>query len=116
MKDVYHNPCFSTPLAPGGTKTVATVHDVVFKRRPELVESKLRRYLDRWTSASCEYANAVITVSDFSRREIRELYGRDPQVIPNAVGEDFLELDDRELRASRLKVTDEKNCCAKSQN
>jgi len=90
--DVYHNPCFSTPLAPGATKTVATVHDVVFRRRPELVEPKLRKYLDRWTAASCEYANAVITVSEFSRREIRELYGRDPNVVPNAVSEDFFQI------------------------
>ncbi|HZU99355.1 MAG TPA: glycosyltransferase family 1 protein [Planctomycetota bacterium] len=91
--DVYHNPCFATPLAPGAAKTIATVHDVVFKRRPDLVEPKLRTYLDRWTQTSCEYADAVLTVSDYSRREIQKLYGRDASVIPNAVGEEFFRIE-----------------------
>jgi len=89
---VFHGTCFSVPMAPGGTKTVATVHDVVFRRRPELVEPKLRRYLDRWTGVSCEYANAVTTVSEYSRKEILELYGRDARVIPNAVSPEFFEI------------------------
>jgi glycosyltransferase involved in cell wall biosynthesis len=91
--DVYHGTCFSVPMAPGGTKTVATVHDVVFRRRPELVEPKLRGYLDRWTGVSCEYANAVVTVSEHSRREILELYGRDARVIPNAVSAELFEVE-----------------------
>lgn len=95
--DVYHNPCFATPLAPGATKTVATIHDVVFRRRPELVEPKLRRYLDRWTGVSCEYANAIVTVSEFSRREILELCGRDARVIPNAVDDEFFAIERKPL-------------------
>ena len=91
--DVFHGTCFATPMAAGGTKTIATVHDVVFRRRPELVEPRLRRYLDRWTGVSCEYANAITTVSEYSRKEILELYGRDARVIPNAVSPEFFDIE-----------------------
>jgi alpha-1,3-rhamnosyl/mannosyltransferase len=90
--DVYHGTCFAVPIAAGGAKTVATVHDVVFRRRPELVEPKLRRYLDRWTTVSCEYADVVLTDSEYSRKEILELYGREARVIPLAVSPEFFEI------------------------
>ena len=90
--DVYHGTCFATPIVAGRTARVATVHDVVFRRHPELVEPGLRDYLDRWTRVSCELAEAVVTVSEFSRREIAACYGRNPDaidVVPNAVDERF---------------------------
>jgi glycosyltransferase involved in cell wall biosynthesis len=85
--DVYHGTCFSIPIA-ADVARVATVHDVVFRRRPDLVEDGLRRFLDRWTGVSCDLAEAVVTVSEFSRREIDELYQRPAariDVVSNAV-------------------------------
>ncbi len=96
--DVYHGTCFATPIAPGRTRRVATVHDVVFRRHPELVEPGLRSYLDRWTEVSCELAEGIVTVSEFSRSEIAELYGRPVEqihVIPNAVDEAFFQVERR---------------------
>lgn len=90
--DLYHNHCFSVPVPLGGVCRVATVHDVVFRRHPELVDAWLRDYLDRWTRVSCELADAIVTVSDFSSREITELYGLPESfihVIPNAVDPKF---------------------------
>ena len=90
--DVYHGTCFSTPIVAGRAARVATVHDVVFRRHPDLVEPGLREYLDRWTRVSCELAEAVVTVSEFSRREITACYGRPAEqidVVPNAVDERF---------------------------
>jgi glycosyltransferase involved in cell wall biosynthesis len=72
--DVYHNPTFSVPAVRTSARTVATVHDVVFRRHPELVEAGLRRYLDRATRRTVNSADAIITVSHFSKREIAELY------------------------------------------
>jgi glycosyltransferase involved in cell wall biosynthesis len=88
---VYHGTCFATPIARGETKLVATIHDVVFKRHPELVDEGLRAYLDRWTRVSCATADALVTVSNFSRGEILELYEcrREVDVVPNAVDERF---------------------------
>lgn len=88
--DVYHNPCFAVPIVGGDVARVATVHDVVFRRHPELVDRRLREYLDRYTHVTCELAEAVVTVSEFSRREIQAVYGRPAEridVIPNAVDE-----------------------------
>ncbi len=95
--DVYHGACFAVPLA-GAACRVATVHDVVFRRRPDLVDRPLREYLDRWTGVACDVAEAVITVSEFSRAEISALYGRPFEridVVPNAVDPEFFGLERR---------------------
>lgn len=99
--DVYHGTCFSVPIVRGRVARVVTVHDVVFKRHPELVERRLREYLDRWTHVSVELADVVVTVSEFSRRELRALYGCPPwkiEVVPNAADERFAEVTRREPR------------------
>lgn len=90
--DVYHGACFSIPIASGGAARVATVHDVVFRRHPSLVEPNLRAHLDLFTQVACELADSVVTVSDFSRQEIAECYGRALEtidVIPNAADDRF---------------------------
>ncbi len=86
--DLYHNPTFAVPVVRTPACTVATVHDVVFRRHPDLVEPKLRRYLDAATRRACRTADQLITVSHFSKREIVELYGVDPDrvtVIHNGI-------------------------------
>lgn len=101
--DLFHGTCFLTPLAASKVARVATVHDVVFRRHPEVVEPGLREYLDRWTGVSCELADAVVTVSEFSRREIAALYGRPAariDVVPNAVAERFRALERRAPRGA----------------
>lgn len=85
---LYHNPTFSVPVVRTRSRTVATIHDVVFKRHPELVEPKLRLYLDAATRRACRAADALVTVSEFSREEISRLYDVDPSritVIPNGI-------------------------------
>ena len=92
--DVYHGTCFAVPIPRSRAASVATVHDVVFRRAPDLVEPGLRDYLDRSTEVSCDLADAVVTVSEFSRREIAALYGRRLdaiEVVPNAVEPRFFE-------------------------
>ena len=79
--DLYHSTCFSLPVAGGAKRTVATVHDVIFRRHPELVDEKLRVYLDKWTAVALDLADAVITVSEFSKGEICKLYGARPEKI-----------------------------------
>jgi glycosyltransferase involved in cell wall biosynthesis len=90
--DLYHNTCFSLPVAGGARHMVSTVHDVIFRRHFELVNERLRTYLDRWTKVSLELADAVITVSEFSKREICDLYGVSPakiRVVYNGIDERF---------------------------
>ena len=86
--DVYHNPTFAVPVVRNGTRTVATIHDVVFRRHPNLVEPKLRRYLDIATRRACNSADRLITVSEFSKKEMVELFEVPPDrvtVISNGV-------------------------------
>lgn len=93
--DLVHTPCFTTPIAAEAVARVATVHDVVFRRHPELVDEPLRAYLDHWTGVSCRLADAVVTPSRFSREELAAVYGRAAdaiEVVPNGVDERFLAL------------------------
>jgi glycosyltransferase involved in cell wall biosynthesis len=86
--DVYHNPTFAVPLIRTRARRISTVHDVVFRRHPELVEPRLRSYLDRATERAARHADHLITVSEFSRREITALYAVEPKrisAIPNGV-------------------------------
>ena len=104
--DLVHGPCFMTPVAASRVARVATVHDVVFRRHPELVDPGLAAYLDRNTHLSCALADAVVTVSEFSRRELVSLYGAARpglglglgledriEVVPNAADERFHRLE-----------------------
>lgn len=71
--DLYHFPDFvARPVKRG--KVVVTVHDLSFARLPETVEPKNRAYLAKKVPASLERADAVIAVSDFTRRELEDLY------------------------------------------
>lgn len=93
--DLVHTTCFTTPIAASQFARVATVHDVVFRRRPELVEPGLREYLDHWTGVSARQADAIVTVSDFSAQEIAACYpaatGR-VETIWNGVGPEFFRI------------------------
>ena len=92
--DLYHSTCFSLPVVKTTEWRIATVHDVVFRTRPDLVAPKLCDYLDTWTEHSLEVADAVITVSEFSKGEITRAYGTPPEkvhVIYNGIEPRFSE-------------------------
>jgi glycosyltransferase involved in cell wall biosynthesis len=71
--DVCHFPDFvARPVRRG--KVIVTVHDLSFARLPETVEPRNRAFLSRHVPRSLDRADAVIAVSDFTRREIEELF------------------------------------------
>jgi len=105
--DLYHNPCFSIPAIPTVTARIATVHDAVFRTHPEWVAPKLAQYLDRWTEHSLLQADAVITVSEYSRREIASAYHVNPDrlhVVGNGIDHRFIKL----VSTSEVKAVKEK--------
>lgn len=75
--DVLFAPGYSAPLL-AGAPTVLTVHDVSFAAHPEWFTPRegIRRRL--FTRASARRAVRVITVSDFSKREIVRHFRIDP--------------------------------------
>src|ERR1019366_3600353 len=67
--DLFFAPAYTAPLALD-VPTVVTIHDVSFVAHPErftMREGVRRRWLTR---QSARKARAVLTVSDFSRREL----------------------------------------------
>lgn len=78
--DVWFAPAYTAPLLPA-LPTVVAIHDVSFAAHPEwfrLREGMRRRWLTR---QSANRARAVITISEFSKREIVEHLGVAPEKI-----------------------------------
>jgi len=104
--DLYHNPCFSLPVASDRVRLVSTVHDVVFRARPDLVEPRLRDYLARWTEVALKVGQRIITVSRYSKEQIVKLYTPDPDkvhVVYNGIDQRFKPLPKTECRKIREK-------------
>jgi glycosyltransferase involved in cell wall biosynthesis len=85
--DVFFAPAYTAPLRLA-TPTVLTIHDVSYVAHPEwfrMREGMRRRFVTR---AAAARARAVVTVSEFSRREIVEWLGIDERrvhVVPQGI-------------------------------
>jgi glycosyltransferase involved in cell wall biosynthesis len=85
--DVFFAPAYTAPLGLA-VPLVVTIHDVSFSRHPEWFsfrEGTRRRWLTR---SAARRARTVVTVSQFSAREIQELYGVPAErmaVVPNGL-------------------------------
>jgi glycosyltransferase involved in cell wall biosynthesis len=99
--DLFHATSFSVPaLWPG--RLVATIHDANHLALPESVSVTHTAYYRLVVAPRAQRARALITVSEFSRREVSQHLGLAPerlQVIFNGVDESFhptppSELDD----------------------
>ncbi|KAA0207046.1 glycosyltransferase family 1 protein [Candidatus Uhrbacteria bacterium] len=62
-------------------KSVVTIHDVGFKRFPEVYKKIQVAYHEITTRDIVRRRARIITVSEFCKREIVELYGADPEKI-----------------------------------
>ncbi len=62
-------------------KTVTTIHDIGFKRRPDLYEPKARRYLDATTKFAIKQCVKLLTPSVFTKQELIDVYHVDPERI-----------------------------------
>ena len=59
----------------GDRPSVLIVYDLSYLRYPDQAERKNQRFLSRFVPASLKRASAVITISNFSKKEISEAYG-----------------------------------------
>lgn len=62
-------------------KTVTTIHDVGFRRYPQLYASSARRYLEATTRFAVKHCTAILTPSEFTKRELVTLYGAKPEKV-----------------------------------
>lgn len=70
--DVYHFPNFVAPPLRRG-RSVVSIHDLSFIRYPEFTEDRNARHLKTCLRDTISRADAIITISDFSAREIHEI-------------------------------------------
>ncbi|MCX7010334.1 MAG: glycosyltransferase family 1 protein [Kiritimatiellaeota bacterium] len=58
-----------------GCKTVVIIHDVSFRRYPEWFSFRDRLVLNLGIGLTVKWADGVVTISNFSKREIQHYYG-----------------------------------------
>src|SRR4051812_25633467 len=80
-------PANLAPLA--SSRNVVVIHDVAALRHPEWYSEAYVAWQKAVLPVIARRARLVITVSEFSRREIQEVLGVDATVIPNGVDERF---------------------------
>lgn len=92
--DVFHFPDF-IPLFRLRRPCVITIHDLAFMRYPEILDAAARRYYGQIRRAVTR-ADAIIAVSESTRRDIAELLAVDPDrvdVVHEAAAPQFQPLD-----------------------
>jgi glycosyltransferase involved in cell wall biosynthesis len=89
--DLFHGPIY-TRLNNIHGKSVVTVHDLIFIREPEIVPPGWLAFTKKRIGYAMRKADAIITISEFSKSEILDVYkipeGR-VRVIHNGVGKEF---------------------------
>lgn len=73
-------------------KTIAIVHDMAYQAHPETVNRKTLKWLQLTLKKSCKRADAIVTVSEFSKKEIVKYLGVPAEkitVMPNGVNLDL---------------------------
>ena len=103
--DLYHFPNFVLPPVRSG-KTVVTVHDASFVRYPEFAEARNLRYLAARIHDTLRRADAVITDSEFSGAELRDLlHAASEKVFPihPGIASDLTRAPDEAVRRLRAE-------------
>lgn len=62
-------------------KSIITVYDMVSERYPETMNKKNKKLLHRFLAKSCRKADAIITISEFSKQEIIKCFDIAPEKI-----------------------------------
>ena len=106
--DLYHGTNFKMQTL-GRYGGVVTIHDLWLDRHPEYSKKMLGQWPSSFkTRQTALRARRVITVSEFSARELMELYGLKREhivVIPNGVSEDFMpRRDDQAMAELRNRI------------
>ncbi|HKP00972.1 MAG TPA: glycosyltransferase family 1 protein, partial [Nitrospiraceae bacterium] len=106
--DLYHGTNFKMQTV-GRYGGVVTIHDLWLDRHPEYSKKMLGQWSSSFkTRQTALRARKAITVSEFSARELVELYGLKREhirVVPNGVSEDFApRRDDQAMAELRKRI------------
>src|SRR2546421_3762343 len=109
--DVLHVQYTAPPLAP--CPVVATIHDLSFEHLPETFNRRSRAQLRLTVRRTALKAAQILTLSEFSRRDIVDTYGIAPDrvsVTPAAAPSHFKPIEDEtELRKIRKITASDQN-------
>ena len=95
-----------------GVKSVAVIHDLNFERYPEDIPYVVRRYYAGMFPRFARKAVRIATVSEYSKRDIMNLYGIDDEkidVVYNGAGRAFKPLTEEVQRGVRDKYAEGKD-------
>ncbi|MGE4553608.1 MAG: glycosyltransferase family 4 protein [Desulfovibrionaceae bacterium] len=76
--DLYHEAGFFPFVPPPGIRTVFTIHDMSVFRHPEYHPRERILFMRRYLAERTALAQRILTVSEFSKREIVACLGLDP--------------------------------------
>lgn len=102
--DVLFSPGFTTPYFGSGAR-VTVIHDLQHKRQPQNFGWLERKAWDFFVAMAVRRSDQLITVSENSRRDIVELYGRPAEsihVIPHGVEAELFGLRENETFAPSI--------------
>lgn len=89
-------------------KTINVIHDLNFEHYPEFLPPISRMYYRHFFPRFARKANALVTVSNFSKNDIEKTYDVSKNkinVVYNAAAEDFYEIPDNEKDIVREELT-----------
>lgn len=90
-----------------GTKSVVTVHDLIFERHPETYNFD-ERYTHRWKiKQACEEADAIIAISDQTKQDLINFYRVEEQKI-YTIYQSCNPIFEQEVSAENKNLTREK--------
>lgn len=98
--DVFFSPAHEIPLLTGRTKIVSTVHDVAFRRFPDIYSARDLNRQEWAISRAVKKADEIITVSETTKNDLISLFGVHEEKITSihlaVEPEDFI-LDNEEI-------------------
>lgn len=102
--DLFHSP--SASYYPSHVPTLTTIHDIAWHRHPETHPVARIRWMEKQLHESLQHCPGLFTVSDFTKRELIEVFGADANritVTPNGVDSRFQPMEVKAL-TNRLTV------------
>jgi alpha-1,3-rhamnosyl/mannosyltransferase len=91
--DLFHSPGYTLPIGLS-MPSIVSLHDVSYAARPEWYPHRSGPLRRAWYRASARRADHVLTISEFSRREILRVYGLPPERVTSI----YLGVDPRRFR------------------
>ena len=81
--DLFHGLSYEIPfgLKKTGIKSIVTIHDLIFLRKPQFYQPIDRLIYDYKSKYACQNADNIIAISEKTKQDIIELYGISPTKI-----------------------------------